>query len=365
MWKQLCCVLLFIVSIPVHEIPVHSQNGSVPGVKVHYGFIIAHSRSIRDISTSKPWGIEAEWNWQLMSRNAWNYCYCFPRTGISFFYIDFGNAQVLGHSYAPYVFIEPVLGADKRLNSSIRFGIGPAFMDKVYDEVTNPENLCYSSLLSFIVLLNASVNYRITKQWSLSLSGYYNHISNGGIKNPNKGINFPTLSLGIDYNLRDLTFYNYTKSDTTSVRPDKWSFDITGFCTGKTDIKGEQHFAVYGITGSARRIVARLSALSMAVEGTADNADKMEIRRKDMTKNGKWIDHKYLAVLAGHDLLIGRFIFSLQLGMYLYSPFKRRDLLYQRYGLTFHLNDWLFLGTSLKAHRHVADFLDFRAGISF
>ena len=33
----------------------------------------------------------------------------------------------------------------------------------------------------------------------LTASGNYNHISNGGLKQPNKGINYPTLALGLDY----------------------------------------------------------------------------------------------------------------------------------------------------------------------
>jgi len=358
-------ILLLFVLTTAGKIPVHSQNGIIPGMKVHYGFIIPHSSAIRDISTSTPWGIEAEWNWQLMSRNAWNYCYCFPRTGVSFFYINFGNPEILGNSYAPYVFIEPVLGAEKKFNSSLRFGFGPAFMDKIYDEDTNPENLFYSTHISFIVLLNISMNYRITKRMELRLSGYYNHISNGGLKNPNKGINFPTVTLGLDYRLRDLLFEKYSKPESVTPHPDKWFFDIASFGTGKTDIKGKQYFAVFGVTATVMRVIGRLSALSLAIEGTIDNADKAEIERKEIMENGEFVDHKYVAALIGHELLIGRFIFSTRLGAYVYSPFERMDLLYQRYGLTFHVTDWLFVGTNLKAHRHVADFLDFRIGVSF
>ncbi len=364
MWKRTVYIPLLIILVFTAENRVNSQNGLIPGIKSHYGFIIPHSSTIRDISKSNPWGFEAEWSWQLMSRNAWNYCYCFPRTGISFFYINFANPGVLGSSYAPYVFIEPVLGAEKKFNSSIRFGIGPAFMDKVYDEQTNPENLFYSSVVSFIVLLDVGVNYRFSDRMQVRLSGNYNHISNGGIKNPNKGINFPTASLGLDYNLRDLSYKKHTKIENMNRRSGKWRFDVVGFGTGKTDIKGEKHYPVFGITGTVSRVIGRLSALSGIIEGTNDRADKAEIERREIEENSEFIDHKYLAVLIGYELLIGRFIFSTHLGTYVYSPFKRRDPVYQRYGLVFYLNDRLFIGSNIKAHRHVADFLDFRIGVS-
>ncbi len=358
-------ILIFITLLLGFKNQVVSQNGLIPAVRMHYGFIIPHSQSIRDVSGSNPWGIEAEWNWQLMSQQAWNYCYCFPRTGVSFLFIDFDNPEILGHAYIPYTYIEPVLSTHKRIHSSLRFGFGPAFMDKVYDEQNNPQNLFYSSILSFVVLLDVAINFRLTQRMNLHLSANYNHISNGGIKNPNKGINFPTMSIGLDYNLRELSYETPVKIQDINKHRGKWRFDIIGFGTGKSDIKGEQRFAVFGLIANSSRIVGRLSALSLAIEGTLDNADKVEIERNDLQRDGKLIDHKYLAAMLGHELLIGRFIFSTQLGVYLYSPFKRLDPLYQRYGLTFNVTDWLYIGTNIKAHLQVADFLDFRMGVSF
>ena len=77
------------------------------------------------------------------------------------------------------------------------------------------------------------------------------------------------------------------------------------------------------------------------------------------------MDYKYLAPLIGHDLLLGRFNFQIQLGAYVYSPFKRRDPVFQRYGLSFYATKSFFAGINLKAHRQVADFLDVRVGYSF
>jgi len=358
-------ILLFAILFFIFHVYAYCQNSHIPAIRGHYGFIIAHTKDLPDVSSTHPWGLELEWNWQLMSENAWNYCYCYPRTGISFFYINFDQPSILGNSYAPYVFIEPVLGAEKKFHMSFRFGMGPAFMDKVYDEQTNPENTFYGSWLSFIVLLNAGFNYRINDVMNIQLTANFNHISNGGIKNPNKGINFPTMGFGIDYNLRPMPYEKRVKNDSIDLHPKKWRFDVVAFATGKTEIKGHAHYPVYGLYGNVSRVIARLSALSLGLEGTVDLADKREIERLELMENGKYIDHKYAAALLGHELLIGRFIFSIRFGAYFYSPFKRMDPIYQRYGLTYHFNKRIFIGTDIKAHRQVADFLDFRLGISF
>jgi len=41
------------------------------------------------------------------------------------------------------------------------------------------------------------------------------------------------------------------------------------------------------------------------------------------------------------------------------------DAVYQRYGILFKISDRVFTGINIKAHRHVADFLDLRTGITF
>lgn len=365
LWINDKALLAGIILISLNFHSGKSQSSWILASRVHWGTIIAHSKELPDVQNTHPWGIEFEWNWQLMKKDAWNYCYCYPRTGISFFFIDFDKPDILGHAYAPYLFIEPVLGAEKKFHLSFRFGTGPVILDKVYDEQTNPENTFFSTTVSFIVLLNAAMNLRLNERTNLHLAGFYNHISNGGIKNPNKGINFPTLSFGVDYNMRPMPFKHHVKNDSVSLQSYKWRFDIVTFGGAKTDIKGHEHYPVYGLMPSVSRVIGRLSALSLALEGTVDLADKHEIERTVIEEDGHLVDHKYLSVLLGHELLIGRFIFSIHFGVYLYSPFKRRNIIYERYGLTYRIYKNISVGTNIKAHGHVADFLDFRLGISF
>ena len=341
------------------------QSSLIVGLRPHYGFIVKHSGKLEGLTKTFPWGLEVDANWQLMSEQSWQYCFCYPRAGVSFFYTNFANPEVLGSSFALYPFIEPAINGDRKLHTTIRFGMGPTFLNNVFDSIENPENKFYSTRISFIVHANFGVNYVVSEKFFLRISADFNHISNGGIKNPNLGINFPTASIGLEYNFNPLPYIIRSKDKSIKLINYSRRFDLTVFATGKTAVKGEERYPVYGISSGFSYVVGRQHAISLAAEFTVDLADRKEITKDSLMKNDAFIDHKYIAVFAGHELILGRFNFYQQLGVYLYSPFERRDMVFQRYGLNFYVTRKFFIGTNLKAHREVADFLDLRAGISF
>ena len=69
-------------------------------------------------------------------------------------------------------------------------------------------------------------------------------------------------------------------------------------------------------------------------------------------------------IALGHEFLLGKFLFSQQFGVYLNNPNPRHSDFYQRYGLVYRINKFFNAGINLKAHGHVANFLDFRLGVS-
>jgi len=333
----------------------------VLGLRGHYGFIIPHSASIRSISYSKPWTVEADLAWHLNGARAWQQCNCYPRLGISVMYVNFDNPAVLGSGLTALAYAEPFLSVHHRFNLSFRLGAGLAYLNQVYDPVSNPENLFYSTPFSFILGASLSANVALNQRLNLRLSGNYNHISNGGTKLPNKGINFPTLSLGLDYAIRPTPFPSRTKTRWQNDRTHFAQYSIAVLATAKTINETEpKRYPTYGLTASASRRIGRLSALLLGAEWVADRTLREELRRQGLDR-----DYHRIGVLFGHDLLVGRFGFSQQLGVYVYAPHPAMDPVYQRYGLSYRFTDHLFLGINLKAHRQVADLMDVRVGYVF
>jgi hypothetical protein len=329
------------------------------GLRPHYGFIFSHSKTIKAISHSNPYGLEMDFNWLLTGQKAWNYCNCFPRHGISFSWFDFGNPDVLGHDFNLSYFVEPFIGYPNSLFGSIRFGGGVNYLTRPYDEETNPKNLFFSSPISFFLFLNAGINYRINDQWNARLAASYNHISNGGMREPNKGINFPTATLGVDYTFGPQPVAKRKKTNKQLIDKEKRR-KFTAYAIGKNVRRSEdKSYLVYGLVYETTRVIGRMNTLSLGVEWLSDGSLKEKYIRQ-----GKDLDHHSGSVLIGHELVIGRFIFAQHMGVYIYSP-PRDEEFYQRYSLMFHITDRLYTGFSLKSHADIADFMDLRIGISF
>jgi hypothetical protein len=169
----------------------------------------------------------------------------------------------------------------------------------------------------------------------------------------------------MDYRIKPLPFEYRMRDRSLQLVPYKGRFDAIFFATGKADLRGDERFPVIGLVTSYTRVIGRISGLMLGMEFVADYADKQTIERTSLTHNGEPTDHKYIAPLLGHDLLLGRFTFQLQLGAYLYSPYKRRDPVFQHYVLSYYVYKSFFISIDLKAHRYTADFLTMRVGVSF
>ncbi len=75
--------------------------------------------------------------------------------------------------------------------------------------------------------------------------------------------------------------------------------------------------------------------------------------------------HLRASLLAGHELVLGRFLFSQYAGVYFYAPAQPRKPWYQRYALLYRFAPSTWIGVNARAHYHVIDFIDLRLVRSF
>ena len=338
------------------------ENPAYFGSKFHRGIIWAHYSQLDQIAKSNPWGVEISWSRVNTSQKAWESCNCYSKVGLSFNYFNYEEPEILGNSYNLIAFAEPFLNFNRDFYYTFRAGIGATYLNQVYDEETNPQNLFYSSPLSFILTVSFDLNYKITSLWHTNFSATYNHISNGGIKKPNKGMNFPTLSLGVDYVLNPEEFpqREKVKNKTGDIK------FYTRFFTTRPDVPPTDNLPpgrewLFGLAAGAQTTFASFHGINLGIEVIQDNSLKEKGVRQNINK-----DHHMIAALVGHHLLFGKFDFNQQLGFYIYKPFPFTEhKIYQRYELAYFLTDKLIIGTSLKAHAEVAENFDIRIGLLF
>ncbi len=328
------------------------------GLKAHYGFVIIHSQHLRPIQDSYPFGIEANIMWHYNRKRSYNQCLCFPRLGLSLSYWDFDNPDVLGHGLNLMFMVEPFFGMNDKLSFSFRAGLGISHASMPYHSKDNPNNMSYSTYFNFPLSLAATLNFRLNKNALINLSANYNHISNGGIKEPNKGINYPMISLGFDYYLRDGDFSPYKARDWKQKTKKRNLYYFELFYTSQRyDTLGvDKKYPIIGLTFRFSRQVSRINAINIGAEVLNDWRYKEKMQREN-----KNTDHRLAGLMIGNDFLLGKFVFYQQFGLYVYNPHKD-ETFFQHYGLLFRFNNCLAFGIGLKAHGHVADFLNIRVG---
>ena len=358
--------LVFILSaITVGVYPGQAQKASdsvstvkLAGLKFHVGSVLIHSRDLRPIEDSYPLGIELDFAWHKISQKAWESCMCYPKVGIALTHWDYDNPDVLGQGVTGLFYIEPVFNTNGWVNYSVRMGMGLSYQNKPYDPVDNPNNLSYSTYVAFPLQLGGSAHFRVQPRWLLHTTLVYNHFSNGGVKQPNKGINWPSVGVGMSYYLQDFEFKQRAAIDWRNNGPPQKRLDFTLFLSYEEPRENLFLFSP-GLEIKWSRQFARLNAYTLGGEVMYDNGSGYVL---DQLEDDATPVKAGLAI--GHEFLLGKFLFSQQFGAYLSNPNTEHPAVYQRYGLVFRIDQRFCTGISLKAHGHVANFLDARVGIS-
>lgn len=340
-----------------------NKSTYIIGLNGQYGFIIPHSNELKEISKGNPWGLSMDGSKLFNSDKTWSNCNCYSKIGLSFNYYNYNNPDQLGNSYNLILFAEPYLGFKKRVHTTLRAGMGITYLDQVYDEITNPENLFYSSPISFILILQLKLNYKIDPHYTIYLSGNYNHISNAAVSKPNKGMNFPTLGAGLEYTIHPVALEKKNvESELDRKQFFKYARVFWNIRTVPETIEyPEKYEIMIGLEAGIMKRLSGINGLMTGFEYSYDGLFKEEIKRNDLD----FTPHLFSLHL-GHFFIFGKFTFTQQFAWYVYKsyPFNNHDF-FQRYGIYWQFGKLINCGFSLKSHGHVAEYMDVRMGIVF
>jgi hypothetical protein len=332
------------------------------GVGAQHGFIFAHSEAVENTRGSHPTGVEAVFSWQRNDSATWSLCNCFPRKGLLLAYYDYDN-RVLGRSGTAAYFLEPTYRLSRGSFFSFKGAAGLSFLTNPYDSVKNPFNRSYSTSVSAYLLLGVGFWFRVGERWWLNPSVNYQHVSNGGLREPNKGINWPTAGLALSYQQKSRPYYSGQryKANTWRGRPPQVEAALFGIARRNLDERGRsRRLPLVGVAVQGAKQVGRISNLTLGAEAYRDEELRMDLRKDSIDAP------PFLAgVQAGHQFILGRFLFGQALGLYIFDKTPYFDRLYHRWTLQYNMGQRIGVGFSLKAHRHVADFADLRVSYRF
>lgn len=332
------------------------------GVGVQHGFIFPHSVDVQNTSGARPTGIESILSWQRTDSTIFALCHCNPRQGLLLSYYDY-DVDLLGKGVAAAYFLEPTYRISKSMLFSLKGAAGLSYLSNPYDSISNPTNQSYSTYLSVYLLVGVGVWLKLSDNWWVNPSVNYQHISNGGMRQPNKGINWPTAGIALSYQPNPRSFYTGVRTTEKFWKnySTRYDFTLLGTMNRGYNAAGiRKRFFGGGFAFQAGKQVGRLNMLTVGTEVYFDGKlqDKLDRDRVNASaiKSG---------LLFGHEFLLGKFQFSQRLGVYIFDQTPYYDRIFHRWGINSQLNRHFSTGINLLAHRHVAEFFDFRLTYTF
>lgn len=327
------------------------------GLRIYSGSIIAHAKDVENTAGSRPLVFEAEYYKRHLSESVWNLCRCYPGTGFNLAFKDYDN-DVLGYGFHVAYFVEYHFFKNLRVSPAIRGSTGLEYNTNPYHKVNNPYNQSYSFYLNAFLQFSFLTSIRINDNLFLDFQLAFNHISNGGLRQPNRGINWPSLGGGIFYTAAYSPSINRSEQ-IPEIKECERSFHRVSlnFSAHSKTFEKKERFLIVASDYLFGYRINNLNTLLLGIDYSLDYSLKRHIEYYNLDYSPN-----RFGVVGGHEFTMGDFGFSQKLGAYIYNEPRLNDLVYHKWSLCYNLYNGFMLGVELKAHRHVAEFVTFNVG---
>ncbi|MFK7971738.1 MAG: acyloxyacyl hydrolase [Bacteroidia bacterium] len=310
--------------------------------------------------------------WETNDQRYWQKTHRQPRIGATIMAQRYGNDSILGWSYGLMPEIDFWIYRSKRLALFFRGGFGLTFVTKPYRRGTNERNTAIGTTVNNMTSVALGGEYhagRIT----LGLTARAIHTSNGRFSTPNLGLNMAGWGLNASYRLGgdsrpilSKTKQEYHKTWKPGLR--------LGFAGHEIGAAGGPRFPVQILSAFVIRPLSPKFRLWLQAEASHQSGARpygfRNPPRRDLVP-AEWA-WRY-SVGAGGELLMGRVGFTMQYMIYLDPPFSNPEYFAVKIGPIVYLTPPdkalkkpnLFLGTFLKAHQAVAQYIEVTGGVIF
>ena len=327
-----------------------------------YGFAVPHAKEVVNIRGTHPIGYELNFAYLLYTREVWDDCHCYPRLGIHLAFYDFDINEIFGYGYEGGIDFTYFFGLLSKFNFLVKGKAGLSYLTKPYDKEDHPENMSYSTHLNYLLSAGGGIRYEFSDHVETQFLVSMNHNSNAALTEPNGGINYPALSLALGYTFDPVEIKSRTHPDPYLTSENKKRWDISLFWgISAMPFPDPSQVPMFGLNVLRSWQVMRFGAVTAGAEMEMNGRARLRVQRGTIEDQSPWRG----SVQGGWEFLMGRTIFSIQLGLYVYRPYKEKDDFYQRFGLVHRIFDHFYAGINFKSYRHWADHLDFRVIFSF
>lgn len=331
------------------------------------GNVLPHNEDMYHLINGHPEGVMISVLKRTHGSEEWQKEYNFPDYGAFFLHQDF-KSEPLGVCYGAGVFYNFYF-LNRHLQLRLAEGIG--FTTNPYNKVDNSKNKAFGTRMMDNTNIGLSYNNQnLFKNIGFNAGILFTHYSNGRVRSPNSGINTYLLNVSLNYNFDE---ERKIKNDTTPAdvkknyrQPIHYNAVFrTGVNESAVIRSGQKPF--YHIGFYADKRLNRKSGLQLGAELFLTESLKQYIKYYSVAYPEFNVDantdYKRVGVFVGHELFINRISLEAQLGVYVYAPFQKDTIIYDRVGMKYNITDNVFAGFTIKTHMFLAEALEFGIGM--
>jgi hypothetical protein len=296
----------------------------------------------------------------------WHHLYGLPTYGFGFSVASIGSGRPLD----AYTFFSwPFARLHERVHVTTDIGMGVSWNWKEFDQETNSRRTVLGSNLNARVDWGFYLRHLTTRQMSLYAGVDFTHRSNGGMRQPNGGINVIGPSVALRYDLAPHPSLPIREPGPFSP---SWEV-VVGGAAGRKNVVHKassdisRDHGAFEATAGVQRHFYRFGKLGAGTDFAYDGATGARVEMVEGSAV-QWRpgpgQRLAVGLYGGYEHVIDRFSALVHTGYVVWRGFDDpRPRFYVRYGWRYHLTDriWgLFSIRSLDGNK--ADFLEFGGG---
>jgi hypothetical protein len=351
------------------------QNINGIGIASTYGKVLKHTEKLYHIPTGPSFNIEANYTNQNFSKE-WSKLFGYPIVGSTVSYIDYKDS-ILGKAISVMPNIQFELFKINKISAFIRVGAGISFSSNywkrnpVYDTINNYVSTPLNMYASVLTGLQGNFNKKYYAQLGYAIS----HISNGGSRKPNFGINLIGTYLTIGYR----PIYHKVKEENSELQKKvssikkPFGMDLNFGVSSATygTIGGSAQVPIYTAGVKANYNYRNKHLLFVGINYEYNGKSAFYLRTHSIAKNNLWNDAGFLNCIFGTEFKIGAFGLPLQVGLYTQKKYLQSNTLFQKFGILYYpfrnttkksSFNGIYLGPLLKVNNFNADFIELNIG---
>lgn len=337
------------------------------------GKVLKHNEKFRppipDLSTALDIAILK----QTTGTQDWEQRRHYPVWGVGASYTRYGIDSIYGSAFGIYPFLQTYLIRGKRLEWTLRGGMGIGYVTRHYTRAPEWDTLnnAIGSAVNNFTLITTDLRYRIDRHWSIQAGLNFSHLSNGAMKQPNLGVNMYGGHIGIRYwpggDRPELTDRERPRLRNRVLAQARLGIAFNE--SGTTD--GPIYKTYLASAYVSRRYKSRnkvFIGLDYSYHGNIYAFQRNNEINGGTERANSWKS----AVFLGHEWLFGRMGLTAQIGVYLKEAVLRTDPYYEKLGYNYYIIraergplKELCLSFQLKTHKAIAELVEFGLGVGF